>query len=329
MLFCVCMKVKKRIEISRARTRLLTEIRRFFENKQHLEIETPVLSPVKIPESHIELFSTCYKAGTSGDRMLCLVPSPEVWMKRLLAEGFPSCFQVTRSFRNAEQLGRLHNPEFTMLEWYTIGAGYMNSLQITQELLQAVGFNGTALPESSSASVLSMRELFLRYTGIDIKHCPGMKDLRETAREKGYEMECSTWEECFHKIFIGHVEPCLADIPILFIYNYPRQISCLAKNLQDTPYKERWELYIRGIEIANCYTELRDPVEVTRFLEEEMAASEQSGDNVPYDINLAEISSRMPACSGVALGIDRLLMAVTGAATIDEVLLFSPAGSDA
>ncbi len=320
MICSVHMKREQQIAAARARVRLLSAVRRFFSSKNHLEVETPVLSPVRIPESHIGVF-------TAGS--LCLVPSPEVWMKRLLAAGFPSCFQITKSFRNGEQTGRHHNPEFTMLEWYTIGAGYMDSLKLTKELLRALGFDGTLLPDGGTAAVMPVREAFLRCTGIDLEQCGTSADFQAAGRAAGYDLDCGTWEECFHKIFLQHIEPRLKDFPVLFLCDYPVQIPCLAKKKAGTLFRERWELYIRGIEIANCFTEETDPGAAAEFMREEIAATERENADglpaVPFDADLPEISGRMPACSGAALGIDRLLMVLTGAESIGEVLLFPAA----
>ena len=327
MVCSVRMKREQQIAAAGERARLLSAVRRFFGSKNHLEVETPVLAPVRIPESHIGVFTT-------GD--LCLVPSPEVWMKRLLAAGFPSCFQITKSFRNGEQTGRHHNPEFTMLEWYTLGAGYMDSLELTKELLLALGFDGTSLPDSGAAAVMPVREAFLRYTGIDLQQCGTIADFQAAGRAAGYDLDRGTWEEYFHTIFLLYIEPRLEEFPLLFLYDYPVQIPCLAKKKAGTPCRERWELYIWGIEIANCFTEETDPEAAAEFMREEIAAMErddgEDGDNeeglpaVPFDADLPEISGRMPPCSGAALGIDRLLMILTGAESIGEVLLF-PAAS--
>lgn len=312
---------EKRIHTARIRAGLLAGIRGFFKMTDHLEVETPLLAPVRIPESHIEVFSTRYVSMRRGAKPLCLLPSPEVWMKRLLAAGFPSCFQITKSFRNAEQTGARHNPEFSMLEWYTAGADYMDSLVITKELLRAVGFDGKDLPDSGSAEIISVEDAFTRYAGIDLKLCGDLPAFQNTAAAAGYDIECTSWEECFNKLFLACVEPCFSDLPILFLVDYPEQIPCLAKKKGGGPWRERWELYIRGIETANCFTEETDAEAVKQFLETECSAGASSGP-VPSDTRLAEISSRMPACSGVALGIDRLLMAVTGAENIQDVLLF-------
>jgi len=233
-------------------------------------------------------------------------------MKRLLAAGFPSCFQLCKSFRNAEQLGAQHNPEFTMLEWYTLDADYIDSLRLTRELLEYLGelFDST---DFKAAAEIAMGDFFLKHTGIDLRRCADLEALKAEAAAKGHDAEGETWEEVFNAIFLRRAEPELANYPAVFLYDYPAQIPCLAAAGREPLVRQRWELYLRGIEIANCYTEERDGSEVSAFLDAETPV---------YDGDLPEVSAAMPPCSGVALGVDRLLMALTGAKNIQDVLLF-------
>lgn len=314
------------------RSALLELIRTYFRKRDYLEVDTPLLSPVRIPESTIELFTTVFGNPFRSDLPLGLIPSPEIWMKRLLAEGFPSCFQITKSFRNAEQLGRHHNPEFTMLEWYTLGADYKASIDVTLALLAALdgmgggGETAGVLESIDRPAVLSMEEAFSKYAGIELGECGDMEGLKRCAGQIGIEADGDGWEELFNKIFLSRVEPEFQRIPILFLCDYPVQIPCLAKAREGSPVRERWELYLNGIEIANCFTEMRNPEEVAAFMEGEMRGAGKTetpaGREPQPDRELPKVSGSMPPCSGVALGVDRLIMALTGAEHIREVLLF-------
>jgi elongation factor P--(R)-beta-lysine ligase len=326
------MSVINRIAAAAARSKMITAVRKFFLEKAYLEIESPVLAPARIPESHIELFRSVFKNTFTKERDLYLLPSPELWMKRLLSEGFPSCFQISKCFRNAEQIGAHHNPEFSMLEWYTVDADYLDSYDLTRELLDCLG---PVFPEDfarglSSIKRISMHELFLEHTGIDLCRCSTLPGLIAEAAEQGIETAGAVWEEAFNKIFLQYAEPELAQYPAVFLYDYPIQIPCLAKVKlakagKEIMWRERWELYLHGMEIANCYTEETDPKEVGKFIAGEGEGGAHvpgTGNDVAEQQGFADLCASMPSCSGVALGVDRLLMALTGKKRIEDVLLF-------
>jgi len=327
------MNTPDRISMAHLRSRMITALRDFFLTREYLEADTPILSPSRIPEAHIDLFETDFESPFLPNKNLSLLPSPEIWMKRLIAEGFPSCFQITKSFRNAEQLGGHHNPEFTMLEWYTLDAGYFDSMKLTEELLLHLAELFQPAFDCSGPRIISMQTLVEDYTGIDLKSCSTGGEFEHALSAHGFDIHGRTWEEMFNKLFLLHVEPHLPDYPVAFVYDYPDQIPCLAKLKNNTPCRERWELYIQGIEIANCYTEETDPKKVKEFIGGEItdgpnAAGEiikretTPGAEVNTDWEIADVSGRMPPCSGAALGVDRLLMAFTGIRDIREVILF-------
>ncbi len=322
------MKTKNHREIAAFRSQIIGILRNFFISREYLEVDTPILAPFRIPESHIEVFSTRYYSPNRSPKNMCLIPSPELWMKRLLAEDFPSCFQITKSFRNNEQLGAYHNPEFTMLEWYTTGACYNQSLKHTEELFAhfcTCGFEIEGWKGNRDSITLSVAEVFHTLTGIDIEQCDELSTLQKHARSVGYPAEGASWEEVFNKLFLLYIEPKLQEFPVLFLTDYPRQIPCLAKQKGRTSFRERWELYIHGIELANCFTEENKRKEVRDFINGEAATSKRGqsdSDETRIDTNFDDISGNLPLCSGVALGVDRLIMLLTGARSISEVLLF-------
>ena len=307
-------------ETAQLRSNLLRETRDFFSSRGHLEVDTPLLSPNLIPEASIDVFSTRFR-----DRELYLIPSPEVWMKRLLSEGWGSIFQICRCFRNKESLGHLHNPEFTMLEWYTLGSGYRDSLGLTRDLLLRLSevFDSPVLRREPLE--ITMAEAFARYAGFDLKENIGVDRLMRRGEELGLSFasrrEAPGWEEVFNRIFLSRVEPELPQDRPVFLTDYPAGIPCLAKAVPGTPWLERWELYVQGMEIANCFSEENDRQRIETFFRGE-AAGFSSPDKHRIDWHYPEILSRLPGCSGVALGVDRLLMVLAGVKRIEEVLLF-------
>lgn len=305
--------LKKRADITES-------IRKFFLDKGYLQTETPVLAPHVIPEAHIEIFKTEFISLCGERRPLYLLPSPELYMKKLIAQGSGSIFQICKSFRNYEEMGRHHSPEFTMLEWYTVDADYNDSIKLTEEFLKTMF--GYFRPEYMNIpfKVIDMQEAFKSTTGIDILKGESTEELKREALKNGFDIpDDYTWEETFNKIFLEVTEPALCGRGITLLKDYPVQIPCTAKK-KNRSFYERWELYIDGIEIANCYTEERDPDEVKKFYKRESAAKEGALVPVTVDPSYCKIFSSFPPCSGTALGVDRLVMALTGAENIDDVL---------
>lgn len=313
-------------KVASQRSELYANIRKFFAQRNYLEVETPTLSPDLIPEPTIDNFATTFENEFIGSRELYMIPSPEVYIKKLIAEGSGSVFEISKCFRNCEQVGKIHSPEFSMLEYYTVDADEKDSIEITKKLLKETALPGC--PDCVTAPWLEMtvRDAVIKYAGIDIEKNQNPKDLRERAEEKGLHIPSpEPWDDTFNRIFCTFVETSIpTDRPVLFT-DYPYQIDCLAK--REGFYRRRWELYIAGIEVANCYLEetsegiTRDyyRTEYQRLIE----LRNNTGKVIPdCDENFASYFRNFPKCSGVALGLDRLLMAETGAKDINDVLLF-------
>jgi len=315
-------------QLARERGKIINSVRGFFIDREYLEVDTPVLSAALIPEAPIEVFETILRSDRLGSRSFYMVPSPEVHMKKLLAAGSGNIFQIGKSFRNLEQTGRQHNPEFTMLEWYTVEADYMQSAELTEELFGVLAKQAGRPELSPPFRRLSVQEAFMEFSGIDLEKTQSPRQLVEECERLGM-LQVPTdsrmnWEDLYHRIFLTWVEPRLpADIPLL-LYDYPRRIPCLARDIPGTPWKERWELYIDGIEIANCYSEETDPARVEDFFIRENAKKIASSAVVPdMDQEFLNIFHQgYPRSSGVALGIDRLVMALTGVKSIEGVIFF-------
>jgi lysyl-tRNA synthetase class 2 len=332
-------------DILQIRARVLQVIRAFFAERGYLEVDTPMLAPNLIPESHLEVFRTEFVHPDHSAQELYLTPSPEVWIKRLLAEGSGSVFQLGKSFRNGEALGRLHAPEFTMLEYYTVDADYMDSIRITEELfhrLLATGREGGVRgpladyraargnPESPAAVVppflrMSVSEAFARYADESAQYVGEIEALHGIARRHGMRTRPEeTYEELFNRLFVHLVEPELpADRPVV-LYDYPAAIPTLAARKPDTPWSERWELYLGGVEVANCYTEERNPERIRHFFASESAHKARAMVPHAVDHGYHEVfRENFPYCSGVAMGVDRILMVLLGERSITRVMPFS------
>lgn len=320
-------------DILRIRAAVLQAIRSFFVEHGYLEVDTPILAPSLIPESHLEVFRTRFEHPDHEPRELYLTPSPEVWIKRLLAEGAGSLFQLGKSFRNGESLGRLHAPEFTMLEYYTVDADYLDSIGITERLfdalLEAVGETVATYRRSRGRPPvpaalgrpferLSVTEAFARYAG-------EIDDLHATARRHGIRTRSGdTYEELFNRLFVQLVEPELPRDRAVVLYDYPAAIPTLAADKPDTPWSQRWELYLGGEEVANCYTEERDPQRIRSFFAAEGARKSRA--LVPHAVDHAYyrlFGENFPNCSGVAMGADRLIMVLLGEQSIKRVVPFA------
>jgi lysyl-tRNA synthetase class 2 len=307
--------------------RFTAAVRAFFDAQGYVEVETPSLAPFLIPEPAIEVFRTDLLGRDGVARPLWLIPSPELWMKRLLAEGSGNIYQVSRSFRNGDVDSPHHNPEFRLLEWYTLGAGYRESIEVTERFFQGLmehAAPGTRRRLSPPFRRLTMAEAFERYAGIELEKCQEVGSLAREAARIGVSLSRDlTWEEAFHIIFLTAVEPSLPRTKPLILLDYPRQVPTTARRLIGTPWSQRWELFVDGVEIANAYTEETDPDLLGALIAHE--EERKKGCRVPHetDRGLARIfSPGFPECSGVALGLDRLQMVFHGEKSLEGVILF-------
>ncbi len=321
------------LSAQRLRSSIYRRIREFFIKRGYLEVETPVLSPLIIPESSIEVFATELIHPFAGRQSLYLVPSPEIYMKQLLAAGSGSIFQISKCFRNSEQSGRIHNPEFSMLEWYSVDADYHDSIACTEELFRAVADSDTPEHLLPPFRVMTMHEACSRYAGVDLDSVQRIDTLAAAVEASGlhHSREPESWEALFNRLFLTLVEPELPQDRPLILTDYPARIRCLAAGKPGTPYKARWELYAGGVELANCYTEEDDPERIDAYLRAEQAdvaaLRNQTGgvlpDSPPDYRNLFNTpEGTFPPSSGVALGLDRLIMLLGGYSSLEGVILF-------
>ena len=295
-----------------ARARLLRDIRDFFYTRGVLEVETPLIGIAGNTDPEIQ------SVRTDNDRYLRT--SPEFALKRLLAAGSGYVFELGRVFRAAE-CGRYHNPEFTLLEWYRTDCGY---LQLTSEVTELIKHCGRGKFDQWPVESLTYQALFQHHLGID-PFTAGAGELSVTAQNNGInavDLDRKQWLD----LLLSHlIQPALPDQCLTWVVDFPTDQAALAKIRADSPpVAERFELYLGHIELANGYQELTDPDEQRRRFENENAQRKQktmAGYAVDEHL-LAALAHGLPDCAGVAVGVDRLLMAVCEAETLSEVLTF-------
>lgn len=324
--------------VLRARAGLLGEIRRFFDERGYLEVETPLLSHDVCVDLWLDPFIVPQASSRPerGGRMF-LQTSPEFAMKRLLAAGADAIYQITRSFRRGE-IGRLHNPEFTIVEWYRTGESLEAQMDLTESLVRAAleterGDIAGARPGSAPRPIPRFRRLayddaFLEFGGQRILPL-STAELRRVAERHGLSAPASLAADdrdgWLNLLLAGIVEPALAGSGAVFLYDYPASQAALARLRPDRPeVAERFELYLDGLEICNGYRELTDPDLMAERMRRQAALRASAGlSELPADSRLIEaMRAGLPECAGVALGFDRLLMWRLGAADIAEVMPF-------
>lgn len=306
------------IEHMRRRAQLLARIRRFFELRGVLEVDTPALSRATVTDIHLHPFVTELVCA-GGRRPLYLQTSPEFHMKRLLAAGSGAIFQLCKAFRN-EEAGRWHNPEFTMLEWYRPGFDDVALMAEVAELLVEV--LGCGPPQR-----LSYRQAFVDCLGLDPLEAQ-LEELQQYAAKVAgdpWPLAERDRDTLLQLLFSLGVEPLIGRREPVMVYHFPASQAALARlDERDTRLARRFEVYFRGLELANGFFELTDATEQrARFEQDNRRRAELGLPQQPIDHALiAALAAGLPDCAGVALGIDRLLMLALGVERIDQVMAF-------
>ena len=302
------------------RAAIMAEIRRFFADRGVLEVETPCMSQATVTDIHMVPFETRFVGpGHSEGRNLYLMTSPEYHMKRLLAAGCGPVFQLCRSFRN-EEMGRHHNPEFTMLEWYRPCYDMYRLMNEVDDLLQQV-------LECQPAESLSYQQAFQRYLELDPLSADKAQ-LRDAAAKLDLSNVADSEEDrdtLLQLLFTFGVEPQIGQDKPTFVYHFPASQASLAQiSTEDHRVAERFEVYYKGIELANGFHELTAAREQQQRFERDTRQRAARGlPQQPIDLNLlAALEAGLPDCSGVALGVDRVIMLALGAESLAEVLAF-------
>lgn len=313
------------LEVLKLRARLLEEIRAFFSGRGVLEVETPILSAAAVTDPMLASFATRYTGPLfPHGQTLYLHTSPEFPMKRLLAAGSGSIYQICKVFRDGES-GRRHNPEFTLLEWYRVGFDHHQLMAETAALIADALAENRAL---EAPEKLTYAHAFERHCGIN-PHTADRAALAAVVKAKAIPVHTDPEREevdTLRDLLLTHViEPQLGRGRVTLLYDYPASQAALARIRPDTPpVAERFEAYLDGIELANGFHELRDATEQRARFARDLATRKQQGlPAVPMDERLlAALKHGLPECSGVALGFDRLVMLAAGATSIQDVLAF-------
>jgi lysyl-tRNA synthetase class 2 len=288
------------------RARLIQAIRRFFIENDYLEVETPHLIPAPAPEVHIDAI----RAGRAF-----LHTSPELCMKRLLSAGYNRIFQICRCFREGER-GEHHLTEFTLLEWYRAGIGYVELMDECEEMVLSVSrdlgfgakipFQGKDIDLKRPWERISVKEAYRRYASMPMERALALKR--------------------FDEIMVVEIEPHLGVGKPAFLYDYPAEFAALARLKENDPgLAERFEIYMGGLELANAFSELTDVSEQEARFERDRLKREELGKTVyPIPERFLKALAHMPNSVGIAFGLDRLAMVFANVGHIDEVISFSP-----
>ncbi len=318
-----------------ARSRIVAALRAWFASHDFVEVETAALRISPGNETHLHAFATTLITGAGAAVPLYLRTSPEFACKKLLAAGERRIVEFARSFRNREQ-GALHQPEFTLLEWYRAGEPYdvlmddcvalvRDAASTTQ--LRQLRFRDRVCDPFAEPERLSVAAAFARYAKVDIlatlaDETADRERFARAVQDAGIRIaEDDSWADMFSRVLVERVEPNLGIGRPTILDEYPAVLSALARRKPDSRIAERFELYVCGMELANGFGEMTDPAEQRRRLEEEMAEKQRRyGERYPIDEEFIAALAFMPQASGVALGLDRLVMLATGASRIDQVL---------
>lgn len=311
-------------EYAQKRAQVLQKIRHFFNERNVVEVETPALSQGTVTDMHLEAITCRYNflsdSSTDQATNLYLQTSPEFHMKRLLASGYGCIFQIAKAFRH-EEAGRFHNPEFTLLEWYRLGFDHFKLMKEVAELLKMV--LGCAEPTQRT-----YQHLFIERVNLDPLSA-NREQLLTLIKKHNKLSEWLTLEQdndiLLQFIFSELIEPHIGNESPCFVYNFPRSQASLAKICpEDTRVAQRFECYFQGVELVNGFNELTHvDLQLERFQEDNRKRKILSLQEKPIETNfIAALTQGLPECSGVALGIDRLIMLTLKAEHIEQVVSF-------
>ncbi|MES2203944.1 MAG: elongation factor P--(R)-beta-lysine ligase [Pseudomonadota bacterium] len=299
------------IDALKNRAEILRTLRDFFYQRHITEVETPLLCKAGTTDVYLDSMTV-----TSNQKTRYLQTSPEFAMKRLLAAGIGDCYQICKAFR-CDEAGQYHNPEFTMLEWYRLSFNHHQLMNDMDDLLQLI-------LKCQPAKRISYQQLFLDYLNID-PHLASVEDLKKISPELCSVLnETTDTKDDYLMLLLSHlIEPKIGFDRPCFIYDYPASQAALSK-VRENKFAERFEVYVNGIELANGFHELQSAQEqLERFQKDNKKRRELNKPEVPIDDHLiAALENGLPACAGVALGIDRLIMLAQKKENLYDILSF-------
>jgi lysyl-tRNA synthetase class 2 len=318
------------------RAHVLGEVRRFFAARDFLEVETPIMVRLPGMEPNLEPNKTAVRSQGGTPHDAYLITSPEYSMKKLLSAGYERIFEITRSFRDCEPWDGSHNPEFTMLEWYRAGSDYLDLMTDTEEMVVTVAENvlGTSVIKYQGRRIdlgrawerVSVAEAMARHANLDLAKAIGdVEWFRHEVQRRGLSAsDTEGFDDLFFRLFLRDVEPKLGQNEPLMLYDYPLSMAALARiKAGDDRYAERVEVYCGGLELANGFSELTNAQEQRHRLQQERADRQANGClDYGLDEDFLQAVGRMPPSAGIAFGLDRLVMLLTDAPSIREVLFF-------
>lgn len=320
----------------------LKAIRKFFEKKGYHELDCPVIVSALPTERYVEVIPVKINLKNRAKKNFFLIPSTETFNKKILAAGLGNHFVISKVFRGCEQISPNHSPEFTMLEWYSIGKNYIDLMDETKKLIlfskkfidkklgsknsNSVSVSGKTVNLTGNWFKFSVEELLKKHAGIDLKKVLKFKDFAKVVTKKGYKINKEyDWQCLYELIFSDEIFPKINFSKPVFIYDYPSIICPLTKRKKDKPYlSERFELFFNEKEVANGYSELLDHKILKKNFEEEFSARKKLHKiEVPIDYDLINaIRSGIKTVAGIGMGIDRMAMIFAGAKNISEINYF-------
>jgi len=329
-------KIKKIKDIQIKRAKILDLIRNFFKKRGFLEVQTPILTKDISTEPYIDPVPVKFSDDKNKIYHGYLITSPEYSLKKLLALGFDKIFEITKAFRQKEDLGGLHNPEFTILEWYRTHADYRHIMKDTEELVYDLVkkfhyhpyffYQGQKIDVSLPWLRMSIKQAFKKYAKIDLDKTCNLQYFKTIIKQRDYHFSKNyDWNDLFYLIFLNEIEPQLPKDRAIILYDYPLPQAALAKRKNKKGfYAERFETYIGGMEISNAFSELLNWREqLKRLREDQKVRKRLKKEFINIDKTFIQaLKSGIPPTAGNALGIERLQMLLLDIKDIDDLLPF-------
>lgn len=322
--------------IYNTRIKIIRLIREFFWSKDFVETDTPLAVRFPGQEPYLNPMPITIHDPSGKEEKFYLHTSPEYALKKLLCVGWTKIFEICKCFRDVEEFGGTHNPEFTMIEWYRAPGTYQDFMDDMENLFKYVGeklgirtmkYKDREVQIFTDWDRMTMKSVWQKFINVDLDKCLTLSEMIVVAKDRGYGVGgADRYEDIFFKIFLNEIEPKLGLERPLFIYDYPAQMTSLSKRCDYSPlYGERVECYIGGLELCNGYGELIDAQEQKKRLEEDRKIRQELGKEtwlVDEDF-IAALHSGMAEAGGIALGVDRMVLLFTGARDINEVIFQS------